>query len=206
MNKVLVVLLLLMQLRSGAQALEVQQLLLNVEKLAQFKSILEDMKKGYEILSAGYNTIKNISQGNFNLHETFLNGLLEVSPVVRKYKRVADIISLQVRLVKEYKAAFNRFRDGGQFSVNEIKSIARTYDRLIDASVKSMDDLLTVITTGRLRMSDAERLAAIDQVYKGMETKMKFLRQFNESNSILAMQRKLEQNDVDVMRRIYGVK
>ena len=79
-----------------AQKDEIAQLLLNVEKLAQFEQILSDMKKGYEILSGGYNTIKDLSQGNFSLHKTFLDALMEVSPTVKNYKRVADIISYQV--------------------------------------------------------------------------------------------------------------
>ncbi len=37
--------------RATAQSNEVTQLLLNVEKLTQFKQILSDMKKGYQILS-----------------------------------------------------------------------------------------------------------------------------------------------------------
>ena len=45
-----------------AQSTEIQQLLLNVEKLAQLKKILSNMKKGYEIVSNGYNTIKDISK------------------------------------------------------------------------------------------------------------------------------------------------
>ena len=51
------------------QAQELEELALDIEKLAQFKQILSDMKKGYTILSGGYNTIKNLSQGNFNLHK-----------------------------------------------------------------------------------------------------------------------------------------
>ena len=79
---------------------KLQQLLLDVEKLAQFKQIFSDLKKGYEIVVSGYSTVKNISQGNFNLHKTFLDGLMQVSPAVRKYKKVADIINDQVLLLK----------------------------------------------------------------------------------------------------------
>ena len=63
-----------------AQKDEIAQLLLNVEKLAQFKQILSDMKKGYVILSGGYNTVKDLSQGNFSLHKTFLDALMEDKP------------------------------------------------------------------------------------------------------------------------------
>src|ERR1700730_18790216 len=80
-----------------AQTQEAQQLLLNWEKLTQLKSVLKNMYEGYRIVSKGYNTIKDISQGNFTLHQVFLDGLLEVSPAVRKYKRVFDIINYQLR-------------------------------------------------------------------------------------------------------------
>ena len=36
---------------------------------------LKDMKEGYEIVSKGYSTIRDISKGSFNLHEAFLDGL-----------------------------------------------------------------------------------------------------------------------------------
>jgi hypothetical protein len=54
--------------RISAQSQEMQQLILNIEKLAQFKQILADMKKGYQILNGGYKAVKDLSKGNFNLH------------------------------------------------------------------------------------------------------------------------------------------
>src|SRR5664279_4463076 len=88
-----------------SQSQEAKQLLLDVEKLAQLKNILTDLKKGYEIVSGGYNAIKNISEGNFNLHAVFLNSLLEISPTVKKYRRIVDIVSTQLKIVSQYKTA-----------------------------------------------------------------------------------------------------
>ena len=84
-------------LNLSAQSHEAQQLLLNWEKLTQFKKILQDMYDGYKIIHKGYTTIRDISSGNFNLHKGFLDALMEVSPVVKKYKRIADIISYQLQ-------------------------------------------------------------------------------------------------------------
>ena len=84
-----------------AQSYEAQQLLLNWEKLAQLKKILDNMYKGYQVLSYGYTTIKDISEGNFNLHHAFLEGLLQVSPTVLKYKRVVDIVPIPTRAARE---------------------------------------------------------------------------------------------------------
>jgi DNA repair ATPase RecN len=189
--------------RVNAQAQEMQQLILNIEKLAQFRQILKDMKKGYEILNGGYNTVKNLSKGNFDLHKTFLDALMQVSPTVRKYRRVGDIINNQVLLVKEYKAAFKRFRNSGNFNTDEIAYLERVYDNLFQQSLRNLDELTTVITANKLRMSDDERLAAIDKIYADIQDKLLFLRSFNNDNSILALQRTKEQNDMNAMRSIH---
>jgi len=207
MKKIIIIAVLLMSFfcppRISGQSQEMQQLLLNIEKLAQFKQILSDMKKGYQIVSGGYNTIKDLSQGNFSLHETFLDALMQVSPTVRKYKRVGEIVKYQLLLVKEYKSAFEGFRNGGNFSPDEIAYCARVYDNLLQQSLRNLDELVTVITANTLRMNDEERLAAIDKIYADMQEKVLFLRSFNNNTSVLAIQRAKERNDVRVLRNIY---
>ncbi len=191
-------------LSSSAQKEELQQLALNIEKLAQFKQILADLKKSYEVLYGGYTNIKNISQGNFNLHEVFLNGLLEASPAVKKYKKVADIISMQISLVKEYKNAFKRFKSSGRFSMPELDYMGKVYGQLFSKSLQHLDDLVNVLTSKTMRMSDDERLQTIDKIYAGMSEKLNFLRHFNNDNTVLGLQRAHEQHDVDVVRKLYA--
>lgn len=191
--------------RASAQASEIAQLILNIEKLAQFKQILSDMKKGYEILSGGYNTIKNISEGNFSLHKAFLDGLMEVSPTVRNYRRVADITNYQIILIKEYRKAYERFRQDNNFNADELAYLGRVYDNLFKESLRNLDELLTVITAGKARMSDDERLQAIDRIYADMQDKLMFLRHFDNNTTILAVQRAKERNDAQTIRKIYGL-
>lgn len=192
--------------QAKAQREEIQQLLLNVAKLAQFKQILSDLKKGYEIIHKGYSTIKNLSEGNFNLHKTFLDALWQVSPSVRKYKRVTDIIDYQILLVKEYKTAYKRIQNDGHFTAQEIEYIANVYSNLFAQSLKNLDDLTIIITANKLRMSDDERLMAIDRIFKDMEEKLMFLREFNNGIMILGLQRAKEQKDVNTLRDLHDVK
>ena len=209
MKRLLIVLIMLVGLlfpnQAAAQSQEMQQLILNIEKLAQFKQILTDMKKGYQILNGGYNVVKDLSKGNFSLHETFLDALMQVSPTVRKYKRVGEIIHYQVLLVKEYKAAFNRFRNSGNFNPEEIAYLEKVYSKLFKESIRNLDELTSVISANTLRMSDDERLATIDKVYADMQEKLSFLRNFNNSTSVLGIQRTKERNDFNAMRSIYKV-
>lgn len=190
---------------SVAQSAEAQQLLLNVEKLAQMKKILQQLYDGYKILHGGYTAIKNISEGNFSIHKVFLDGLLQVSPAVRNYKRVADIVSYQLRIVKEYRSAFNQFRESKQFTPAEIDQLSKTYSRLFKASLQSLEDLAMVITAGRLRMSDDERLQAIDKIYNEVTDQYSFLQEFNNQTAILSVQREKEKMDIDLMKKIHGL-
>lgn len=208
MKKIIVLLIVLSTCTASklrAQSEEVQQLLLNVEKLAQFKQILSDMKKGYQVISTGYSTIKNLSEGNFNLHKTFLDGLMMVSPSVRRYKRVADIIQNQIVIVKEYKNAFNRFKRDGNFNPDEILYIGDVYSNLFKQSLNDLDELAIIVTDNKVRMSDDERLQAIDRLFNNMQDKLLFLRHFNNNTTILAVQRAKEKNDAATMKKIYGI-
>jgi len=191
--------------KASAQADEIAQLVLNIEKLAQFKQILSDMKKGYQILEGGYNTVRNISQGNFSLHKAFLDGLMQVSPTVRNYRRVADIVNYQVVLVKEYRNAYDRFRRDNNFNPDELAYLGRVYDNLLKESLRNLNELTTVITAGKARMSDDERLQAIDRIYADMQDKLMFLRHFNNNTAVLAVQRAKERNDVQTIRKIHGL-
>lgn len=192
--------------RAMSQAQELEQLALDIEKLSQFKKILSDLKAAYDILYGGYTTIKNISQGNFSLHETFLNGLLAVSPSVRQYKRIGDIITIQLQLVKESKSAKSGFAASNGFSAQELSYISGVYARLLDGSLKDLDALVDIITANKLRMSDEERLNGIDRLFKTMEDKLVFLRHFNGNTSILAVERSREQADISSMKKIYNLK
>lgn len=197
--KIAVLLILIIALignRTYAQSAEVQQLLLNVEKLSQLKNILQDMKKGYTIVSGGYNAIKNISQGNFSLHDVFLDGLMVVSPEVKKYRKVADIIVYQKRIVSEYKSAFNRFKATNNFNLLEIDYLGRVYKQLFDQSIDNLDQLVMIITSPKLRMNDQERLQAIDKIFEDTEDKLMFLRSFNGQALVLSLQREKEKEDI----------
>ncbi|MCC9137515.1 TerB family tellurite resistance protein [Pontibacter silvestris] len=191
--------------RARAQSEEAQQLLLNVEKLAQLKSILSDMKTGYDIIHKGYGAVKAISEGSFSLHDAFLSSLLEVSPTVRKYKRVADIIEYQRRIVSEHTRAYARFRQGGSFTLEELAYLGSVYASLNRQSLRHLDELTLILTAGELRMSEEERLAAIDRIFTETEDKLTFLRHFNRQAGLLALQRDRERFELESIQGLYRI-
>ena len=187
------------------QATEAQQLILNWEKLQELEKILDNMYVGYKILDKGYTTIKNISEGNYTLHQLFLDGLMAVNPTIRNYKRIPYIIDYQKILLDEYKNAYNRFKSDPHFTPQEIEYLANVYNYLFMVSLRNIDDLVMIITATKLRMSDAERMQAIDRIFYDMEGKLVFLRSFNNSTQLLAIQRARAANDMRAINHLYGL-
>ena len=187
-----------------AQTDEATQLLLNVTKLNQLKEILSDLEQGYTTLQTGFSQIEKLSSGNFNLHETFLNQLLEVNPAVKDYYKVAEIIKYQLQLLNDYKRAYSVFRQSGQFTHQEISYLYQVYQNLMQKSLQHLDELTLVLTAGTLRMSDKERLKAIDRIHRGVKDKIQFLTSFNQDTQILALQRAKAMQELSGIRTLYN--
>lgn len=184
-------------------AQDLQQLLYDIEKLTQFKAILSDMQTGYTILTQGYGEVKSISEGNFNLHSAFLNSLEAVSPAVREYGRIADIIADQASIVTEYKNTWKQANASGHFSASELLYLNSVFTQLLNQSVDNLTNLTNIITANTLRMSDAERLRAIDHIYDDTQNKLVFLRHFDNQVALLALERQKEQNDTQMLKQLY---
>ena len=182
-----------------------EQIVLDTEKLASLKSILQDMYKAYTIIHTGYNDIKEISEGTFNLHKAFLDALMTVSPAVQNYGRVVDIINAEYSIVSEYKAAYSKFSADGHFTIQELDYMNSVYTNLFNQSLTCLGELTMVITANQLRMSYAERLRAIARVYTDITGQLGLLRTFNNNTSVQAIQRAREANDVSTLKSIYGI-
>ena len=189
--------------QTRAQSTDMVQLILDIEKLTQLKGILTDMKTGYQMINGGYNQVKSIAQGNFNLHQAFLNGLLAVSPAVAGYCRVADIVLEQGYIVTEYTRTYGQVKQSGRLSADELAYLGNVYTALLQQSLLNLSQLADILTAGKLRMSDDERLQAIDHIYADTDDKLTFLRHFGRQAIILTVQRQNEQNDIHGIQNLY---
>jgi len=62
-----------------------------------------------------------------------------------------------------------------------------------------------VITTFTTQMTDAKRLVIINNASDNIEQNLTDLRQFNQQNIRVSLQRSKEKNDVDVVKKLYGI-
>jgi hypothetical protein len=177
-----------------------------LQQIAALQVYINYAKKGYNIVSGGINTIRDIKKGDLNLHNTFFSSLKTINPKISRYSKVADIISYQVRIIKLARQTLQSIREANQFSVEEIEYCKMVLDALLDDCIQSITELIEIITPDKLQMTDDERLVRIDKLYLDMQDKFTFSNVMSEDISLLALQRLSEQIEINRSKRINGIK
>jgi len=140
-----------------------------------------------------------------NLYANYYQELWEVKTAIAYYQRVKEIIKEQVQLVNENKQAFALFQQDQNFTADEINYMYKVYTGILDESVKNIDQILKVISSFTTQMSDAKRLATIDAAAERIDQNYSDLKEFNNENIKISLQRAKEYNDVDVVKKLYGL-
>lgn len=183
----------------------IEQLALDGEKLASMKATLQDMYQGYKELQQGYTRIRDVVKDNFNLHEVFLDALWVISPAVRGDPRLEEIINTEYRIVAAYKAATGRLGTSSIWTTQELGYITGTFSTLLQRSMQAVEELTMISTDNELRMSDAQRLAALGRIDTEIKSELGFLERFDAELSIEAARRGQESNDINTLKSIYGL-
>ncbi len=176
-----------------------------LQQIAALQVYLGYAKKGYTIVTSGVNTIRNIKNGDLNLHRDFFNRLKNVNPAIRRYAKVADIIAYQVKIVKQTKITIQQIRETKQFTQAELEHCKQVFDKLLDECTETVEELILVTTSGKLEMKDDERLKRIDRLYADVQDKYSFTCSFSEDMGLLAVQRLGELMQISRSKLINGL-
>lgn len=177
-----------------------------LEQIAANKAYIRYIEKGYSIARNGLNIIQRIKQGDFDLHQDFIHSLRQVNPAIRNSAKVAAIIAIQLRIIKNAKTAIKHLTESGGFTASELSYCKTVFDNLLEDCLKSIDELYLVITAGELGMKDAERIQRIDNLYVNMQDKYSFCQSFSSDCSGLAIQRTGERMDIETSKKLNGLK
>jgi len=202
----LVAMVLFMSANLRAQTHEATQLILNYEKLTQLREILSQMQQGYSVLNQGYLRVKEMAEGDFKIHEVFLDGLLLVSPQVRKYYKVAVIIDYQRKILKEFKTTYQEIKHQDGFTMMELGYLNKIYEDLFQLSLRNLEELGLVLTAGEVRMSDFERIQAIDRLHDEMSGLLVNLRSLNSQVMSLYFHRARSHQEVEHLLNLNDLK
>jgi len=139
------------------------------------------------------------------LYKDYYEELQKVKAIISYYKRVKEITAKQVALVEEYKRAWGLFKQDKHFTVDELTYIGKVYSGILDESVKNLDRIFMVINSFQTQMSDAKRLDIINAAADRIDENYNDLKAFNQQGMLLSLQRAKAKNDVDVVKKLYGL-
>jgi len=206
MKATLCVILLLFSLSSQAQSWDE----IFKQKKTQKKYLLQQilamkvyagyLKDGYDIASQGINSIKAFSNGEFTLHNDFFNSLEMVSPVIRENKKIADIVGWQVSIKKD----FNLIVKVGS-NAHHKSYVENVRAEVFKHCEFDLDELLLLVSTGELEMSDDERLKRLEKIHRRMQDKFEFTRSFISQIKVLDQQIEQEKRNLEKSLDLYQI-
>lgn len=172
-----------------------------LEQIAALQVYIGYAKKGYDIASSGLQTVRDITSGEFNLHLGFINSLKLVSPAVRKNYKVIEIIDYQIRISK----AFASVKYNDLLSLPNQSYVGDVQSQVILDCGNDLEELLLIITSGKIKMRDEERLKRLDKLYDSMIDKYAFTMNFIGQVNTLIRQSEQQQLWINQLRRNYEI-
>ncbi|RQO77732.1 hypothetical protein DBR40_07090 [Pedobacter sp. KBW01] len=165
------------------------------EQLAAIQLYAGYLKKGYEIGRDGIQAVRDITNGEFGLHELFISSLSKVSPVISRHKKVAEVIAMQLEMV----SVFRSLAKLDKLEPMTLAYIASVGGSMLESSLSDIDVLMVIITSGKLELDEEERLMRLDDLHRSVEEKYHFVRWFRDDVIMLNHQRDRMLKDAGVI-------
>ena len=218
MKKTIVVLALLISVNSNAQIPILEIIKAGIKKVIvavdlkiqrlQNKTVwLQNAQKTLEnaMSKAKLTEISDWVEKQRKLYDDYFKELWKIKAALAYYHRVKDIIENQVAMVNEYKSAWAIFRQDKNFTTEELEYMFTVYTGMMDESLKSLDQLFLVVNAFATQMSDAKRLEIINTAADNIEQGFMDLKDFNNQNKTISIQRSVEKGEIDYVKKLYGL-
>lgn len=166
------------------------------------------------------NTVKQIAQTSTTAKNT-LDGFKETTKIFEQGKRyydalkdVHDVIKGGVKVKKSiemvadiseiYVRNYQKMLGDPNYTPDELSTISFGYARLLSESADVLQDLKNVVNITGMSLSDAERLAIIDQSYKRLLEYRNLVQYYTNKNISVSYLRAKKKNDTDRVMALYG--
>ncbi|WP_428229130.1 hypothetical protein [Flavobacterium sp.] len=185
-----------------SQAKQRKELLLQIAALQVY---IDYAKKGYSAVSKGLNFIGDAKRGEVNLHGAYFTSLLKINPSVRNYYKAAEIIAMQIKIMKLYKKTYADLKAGDLFHGSEMDYIERSFKRLLENCSDTLDQLFVLTTDSKLELKDDQRIQRIDELHKTMLEDYNFCISFSGDVKLLALSKAADQKEAKNSNTQYGL-
>jgi hypothetical protein len=139
------------------------------------------------------------------LYADYYQELAKVKTVISDYDEVKRIITRQKELLSECHNSSALFHRDAHFSASELKAMENIYGGILQESERNLEEALTAVQSFSTQMDDAERLAMVHHASTGMQTNLGHLRQYNNQNVTLSLERARDDQDRQAVKALYGI-
>lgn len=180
---------------------------LRIQRLQNKTIWLQNAQKKIEnILSkVKLDEISKWTQKQRDLYKEYYQELMKVKSIITYYQRIKEITQKQTRLIEEYERAWRLFQQDRHFNVEELKYMQRVYSGILEESVKNMDQIFLILDSFTTQMSDLKRLEIINAAADQIDSNYDDLTLFNKQNILLSLQRAKNSNDINAVKKFYGI-
>lgn len=176
------------------------------DQIAALQMYAGYVEKGYAIAKNGLDVIHNIKKGDFFIHKNYFNSLKNVNPKIKSYWEVADIIALQIKIVKSCHRQMKLIHESGQFTAGETSYCNKVFTNLLEDCSATIDQLIELVTGGMIQMKDDERIKRIDGLHADIQDRDEFVQHFSNETNILALQRSMDVNDIQTSKALMNIR
>jgi hypothetical protein len=149
--------------------------------------------------------ISDWSEKQRKLYDDYFQELKKVKNAIATYKRVRQIVEMQLQITGEYKRGWSLLKGDKHFSPAELAEMYRIYSGMLDESLKNIDQLMLVTNSFATQMSDGQRLELIESAGNYMDRNLADIRLFNQRNYKVSISRAKNQQDAEMMKKLYGI-
>jgi len=180
---------------------------LAVQQLQNKTIVLQNAQKEVEnILSKmQLDDISGWVEKQRKLYEEYYRELWQVKQIISGYDQVKTIIRQEKDMVAEYTKAQGLFQQDRHFSPEELNHMFQVYTGILNESLKNVNQVFLVVNSLVTQMDDAARMEFIDQAAAAIQKNVDKLRLFNHQNVQLSLERATDLNDVETVKKLYGI-
>ncbi|MBN8856248.1 MAG: conjugal transfer protein TraI [Sphingobacteriales bacterium 50-39] len=140
-----------------------------------------------------------------DLYSEYFDELWKVKTFIAYYDRIKEVTARQIDLVNAYKSAWALLKNDKHFTAAELEHMQDVYAGIIDESIRNLDQVVLIIKSFDTQMSDADRLAIINRAADRIEANYTDLNRFNNQNALLSLQRAQDEDDAELVKKMYGL-
>ena len=170
------------------------------------QSIINSAKEMVEPAGTKANTLNGFLETKkvFEQGKAYYDALQSVHDVVKGGAKVAKSIGLVMEISETYVDNYQKMLSDGNYTPEELAAISSGYAMLIDESSDVLQDLKNVVNVTGMSLTDAERLAMIENAYRNLLNYRNLVRYYTNKTISVSYLRARKKNDMDRVMALYG--